>query len=285
MARLGVLFPGLARQDDVGLEIFDESETIEETGRVSTPEVGFRGGRASSGSLSNGSVSGGSLSGGSIPRRQVVQESLTSRVRRFTSQHVKVLSSLALVAVIFATWMVMRARAVPLDEPSEPTESVTWVEPVPSPTAIPEWRVHVLGAVVNPGVVVVPQGARVIDAIEAAGGFTGEADPGELNLAAVLVDGSQIVIGVTGEPVGEVRQGANWDGDPGSPSTSDSTTINLNQATETELDTLPGVGPVTAKAILSWRDKNGPFTSVSQLQEVDGIGPKTFAQIEPYVSV
>ena len=206
------------------------------------------------------------------------------RVRRFTAQHAKVLSVIALAAVIVATWMVMQARTVPLAAPSQ---TPAWtVPPVPA-TSAPPWLVHVVGAVAHPGVVSVPAGARVIDAIQAAGGFTQDADPANLNLAAMLVDGCQIVIGTRDQPQGELRQGANGDAQAGGTSSSGGagTTINLNQATEAELDTLPGVGPVTAQAILTWREKNGPFTAITQLQEVDGIGPKTYAQIEPYVSI
>jgi len=146
--------------------------------------------------------------------------------------------------------------------------------------------VHVLGAVEKPGVVSVPQGARVIDAIEAAGGFVLDADPQDLNLAAMLVDGCQVVIGTVAEPLGQVRQGTGGESTAnGSAPTSTASTVNLNHATVEQLDSLPGVGPVTANAILAWRTKNGQFTSVSQLQEVDGIGPKTFAQIQPFVSV
>ena len=152
--------------------------------------------------------------------------------------------------------------------------------------------VHVMGAVVQPGVVTVPANARVIDAIEAAGGFTDDADSADLNLAAVLVDGCQIVIGTSQAPEGEVRQGTGGGfqatgtaAGPLTGSTATGSTVNLNQATEAQLQTIPGVGPVTAKAIVAWRDKNGGFTSVAQLQEVNGIGAKTYAQIEPYVSV
>jgi len=139
-----------------------------------------------------------------------------------------------------------------------------------------------MGAVTTPGVVELPQGARVIDAIEAAGGFTANADPADLNLAAILVDGAQIIIGTTSAPQGEVRQSTspNSGSAPGS-----SGKVNLNQATSAQLESLPGVGPVTAAAILAWRQNNGSFTSTTQLQEVNGIGPKTFAQLEPYVCV
>ena len=214
-------------------------------------------------------------------------EPLSVRLRQFTTQHVKVLSALALAAVILAVWVVMRAQSVSY---SEPPQTPTWSEPsVEASTPPPVWMVHVMGAVVQPGVVTVPVNARVIDAIQAAGGFTEDADPADLNLAAVLVDGCQIVIGTTADPQGEVRQGTSGEalaGNSGGGSTSGSgSTVNLNQATEAELQTLPGVGPVTAQAILTWRDKNGGFTSVAQLQEVTGIGAKTYAQIEPYVSV
>ena len=212
-------------------------------------------------------------------------EPLSVRLRQFTAQHVKVLSALALAAVILAVWMVMRAQSVSLEEPAQ---TPTWSEPsIEASTPPPAWMIHVMGAVAQPGVVIVPANSRVIDAIQAAGGFTEDADPADLNLAAVLVDGCQIVIGTSAQPEGEVRQGTGGQSPVTSSATGSSTgpTINLNQASEAELDTLPGVGPVTAQAILAWREKNGRFSSVAQLQEVDGIGPKTYAQIEPYVSV
>ena len=205
------------------------------------------------------------------------------RLRRFTADHLKVLSALALAAVILTTWMVMQARSVAL---VEATGAPAWSTPAPVP--VPEttpalWLIHVLGAVAHPGVVSVPDGARVIDAIEAAGGFTSNADPAELNLAAVLSDGCQIIVGTKAHPEGEVRQGLGGAGPAGSQSTG--AKVNLNRAGQAELETLPGVGPVTAQAILAWRQEHGKFTAVTQLQEVSGIGPKTFAQIEPHVEV
>ena len=209
---------------------------------------------------------------------------LGARVRRFTAIHMKVLSALGLAAVIFSTWIVMHAHSVSLDE-SAPTP--TWSAPVASasPEPVEMWMIHVLGAVMQPGVISVPKGARVIDAIEAAGGFSPQADAAELNLAAVLVDGSQIRIGTQDEPNGEVRQGMTGEPAGQQTGTSGNGTVNLNTAAQAELETLPGVGPVTAAAILAWRQKNGSFSSVGQLQEVSGIGPKTYAQIEPFASV
>jgi competence protein ComEA len=218
-----------------------------------------------------------------------VSESIPAQVKRFAVEHVKVMSAVAFVAVIVATWMVMSAHGVVVDEPTQSEEVTIDSQEVEEPPA-PVWVIHVMGAVVSPGVVVVHEGARVVDAIAAAGGLTDSADPAQLNLAAVLSDGCQVMIGTVKKPLGEVRFGTGGELDHSSQSTNPgsspgSSTININKATQGELETLPGVGPVTAKAILTWRENNGSFTSVSQLQEVGGIGAKTFAQLEPYVSV
>jgi competence protein ComEA len=142
--------------------------------------------------------------------------------------------------------------------------------------------VHVLGAVRHPGLVKLPEKSRVQDAIDAAGGLTRRADPGELNLAQLLSDGQQLLIGTTRDPAGEVRD------QPGSStSTGPSATgaLDLNHASQSQLEELPGVGPVTAQAILTWRQQHGRFSRIEELQEVDGIGPKTYAQIAPHVRV
>lgn len=150
----------------------------------------------------------------------------------------------------------------------------------PSPTSGPI-VVHVLGEVSKPGVCQLPAGSRVVDAIAAAGGLRAGADPAELNLAAVLTDGSQVVIGASAEPRGEVR----FTQSSTAANVSAEEVIELNTATVEQLQRLPGVGPVTAAAIVEWREANGPFTAVSQLVEVHGIGPKTLAQLEGLVSV
>ena len=149
--------------------------------------------------------------------------------------------------------------------------------------------VHVLGAVRSPGLVTLPAQARVQDAVDAAGGFTRRADPGELNLAQPLQDGQQVLIGTTGHPEGEVRSTSGAGGGssagtaPGSPSAG--AVLDLNQADAPQLEELPGVGPVTAGAIVAWRTEHGRFGRIEELQEVDGIGPKTYAQIAPHVRV
>ncbi|MDR1387756.1 MAG: helix-hairpin-helix domain-containing protein [Propionibacteriaceae bacterium] len=194
---------------------------------------------------------------------------------------------LALVAVVGTTWLVLRARTWP-EAVGLPTPEWT-PAPSPSPSAAASpavMSVHVLGAVASPGLVRLPVGGRVWDALMAAGGLTDQADPAELNLAAVLSDGCQIIVGTRAEPRGEVRAGL--DGGPaagGSTAVPAGGTIDLNSATAQQLETLPGVGPVTAAAILAWRSQHGRFTTVAELQEVDGIGPKTYAQLVPYVRV
>jgi competence protein ComEA len=143
--------------------------------------------------------------------------------------------------------------------------------------------VHVIGAVVKPGVVRLPQGARVEEVLAAAGGLRGDADPAELNLAAVVSDGTQIIVGTKASPRGEVREGSTSSGSLSTGTATVGTIVDLNTATLAQLDTIPGVGPVTAQAILDYRTKHGRFSRVEELQEVDGIGTKTYAQIAPHV--
>ena len=132
----------------------------------------------------------------------------------------------------------------------------------------------------RPGIAVLDAGARVVDALEAAGGARPGVDLTGLNLARVLVDGEQVVVGGPA-PTGAAASASPPPGDPSGPVVM----VNLNTATESELDTLPEVGPVTAASILQWRDQHGGFTSVDELLEVDGIGEVTLGKLAPYVTV
>ncbi|GAA4286269.1 ComEA family DNA-binding protein [Georgenia daeguensis] len=155
--------------------------------------------------------------------------------------------------------------------------------------------VHVAGSVADPGVVELPTGARVREAVDAAGGATVEADLGAVNLARVLVDGEQVYVPVEGErpPGADAGGGAAAAGAGAGVSGTDGAgagapagaPVNLNTATAAELDSLPGVGPAIAQRILEWRDLNGSFTSVDDLDEVSGIGPATLERLRPLVTV
>jgi competence protein ComEA len=162
-----------------------------------------------------------------------------------------------------------------------PAPTSTSLTPATGKSA-PKIVVHVLGAVRDPGLVKLPENSRVQDAINAAGGLTRRADPGELNLAQLLSDGQQVMIGTAGDPAGEVRD------QPGSTTgggSSATVALDLNRANQAQLEELPGVGPVTAQAILTWREQHRQFSRIEELQEVDGIGPKTYAEIAPHVRV
>lgn len=139
--------------------------------------------------------------------------------------------------------------------------------------------VSVVGLVARPGLVTLLPGARVADAVDAAGGLLPEADPASVNLAAVVTDGAQIAVGVPGAG-----------GDPGGlagpvAGPTAGGRIDLNSATAAELDGLPGIGPVLAQRIVDHRSRNGPFRSVEQLDDVPGIGPAIAAELAELVAV
>jgi competence protein ComEA len=139
--------------------------------------------------------------------------------------------------------------------------------------------VDVAGKVRRPGVTRLPAGSRVVDALRKAGGARSGVDLSSLNLARVLVDGEQILVGRTAAGGGIAASASTSAPDPvGS-------LVNLNTATAEQLDTLPGVGPVTAQKILEWRSAHGAFSAVDELLEVDGIGEKTLADMAPHVTL
>ena len=138
--------------------------------------------------------------------------------------------------------------------------------------------VHVLGAVVRPGLVELAQGARVIDAVAAAGGFTADADPAAVNRARPVVDGEQLAVLAVGQPPPPGSEVA------GAPGPAADGTVHLNTADLAALDTLPRIGPALAQRIIDWREANGPFTSVDQLLEVAGIGDAVFSGLADRVA-
>jgi competence protein ComEA len=207
--------------------------------------------------------------------------------------HVAVVAVVAALAVGLAAWWAVRdqARAVPVAPAasesagspgtSEPLAPVVPSEASDAPSgaaaAGEELVVDVAGKVRRPGIAVLPAGSRVVDALDAAGGARRGVDLTSLNLARPVVDGEQILVGVA--PVAGVA------GTVDAPAPDGATLVNLNTADQAALDTLPGVGPVTADAILTWREANGAFTSVDELLEVDGIGEATLADLAPLVTL
>ncbi|MCK0113402.1 helix-hairpin-helix domain-containing protein [Ornithinimicrobium sp. F0845] len=156
-------------------------------------------------------------------------------------------------------------------------------------TAVPERvLVHVAGQVREPGVVTVDAGARVQDAVEQAGGLTEEADTSRVNLARAVTDGERIWVPRPGEEVPAVVEGppsGGGGGGAGAAETGADAQVNLNTADQAALEELPGVGPVTAAAILQWRADHGQFSSPDELLEVSGIGEATLEKLLPHVTL
>jgi len=159
---------------------------------------------------------------------------------------------------------------------SAPTQAVT-IDQTPAATsgAGAEIYVHVSGAVREPGLYVLPDRSRVVDAVAAAGGFAKSAARDGVNLARELSDGEQLVVPKKGEeatvaPGGGVTAGGK---------------LNLNTADQSALEELPGIGPALGQRIIAWRDENGRFTSVDDLLAVSGIGEKVLAGLRDLVTV
>lgn len=140
--------------------------------------------------------------------------------------------------------------------------------------------VHVGGAVAAPGVQELEEGARVQDAVEAAGGFAEGAARDALNLARVLQDGEQVVV-----PTEEELAAAPVSGEGPSASPAGDGRVNINTATADELDALPGIGPATAEKIVADREANGPFSAAEDLKRVSGIGDKKYAELADAICV
>ncbi len=191
-------------------------------------------------------------------------------------------------AAALASWLLLRGvtggppgpveyvPGTPLPSTGAASGATPSVAAAPSGSASSGVVVQVLGEVRRPGLVTLPVGSRVADAVRAAGGLVPGGGTGGLNLARALVDGEQVVVAhdtVVATPA--AAGGAQAAG----------SVVDLNTATAAELDSLPGVGPVTAGRIVDWRTAHGRFASVDQLREVSGIGPRTLDRLRPYVRV
>lgn len=190
-----------------------------------------------------------------------------------------IVAAVTIVAVTAALLMWMRGApaqiAPPATEPAGGLPSSTQVSASPTGDLL---YVDVSGAVRRPGLYRLDAGSRVADAIRAAGGAGTRADLDALNLAELLTDGVKVDVARKGEvPAGPVAAGP-------APSPS-APVVNINTADEPTLELIPGVGPVTANAILAYRARVGRFSAIEQLLEVNGIGPATIENIRPYITI
>lgn len=215
-----------------------------------------------------------------------------------TRAHVVVVAVVAAVAVVSTVVVVRGAQPseqsvplvahaaidpMPTASPTLPEAEPGAGEPVTDPPVADEVVVHVAGKVRRPGVVRLPAGSRVIDAVEAAGGARPRADLTAVNLARELEDGEQVRVDLPPDPAldGVVPTGA---GGQGAQAASGGV-LDLNTATASDLESLPGIGPVLAQRIVTYRDESGPFRTLEQLAEVSGIGPAVLASVADLVRV
>jgi competence protein ComEA len=207
----------------------------------------------------------------------------------------------AVLAVLITLFSLVRDRPAPVMSAKLPPvekASTASLRSSASPTAGPDHPVvvSVVGLVHTPGLVTLAPGARIADALQAAGGAVDGADTIGLNMARPLGDGEQIVVGLA--PAAGQPSALGSSITSGSPSPSKAPTpvpgsgkpkagevVDLNSATVEQLDALPGVGPITATAIVAWRQAHGKFTSVDQLADVDGIGPARLDKLRALVRV
>ena len=199
-------------------------------------------------------------------------------------------AAVALGVIAFAVWFVLRPPDLPPIESTLPmagaapsgTAGVGAPVSVTTSTVPAEVVVHAAGAVAVPGIHRLPAGSRVADLLAAAGGPTPDADLDRVNLAAALTDGAQVRFPRVGEPAAPAPIGGPASGDEAD---AGAAPVDLNTASLAELESLPGVGPTIASAIVEHRERNGPFRSVEDLLDVAGIGPAKLDQLRGAVTV
>lgn len=205
-------------------------------------------------------------------------ESIRDRLSALSRAELVALIGVVAITVAGAGTWYLRSLPKPVEvraSPERPPAPAPGATPSPAPLIL----IDVAGWVRRPGVYEFTEGSRVIDAVQAAGGARPGAFLQSLNLAAPLVDGTQILVPKEGAPTpapvgGEVGVGVSTGG-----------LVNVNTATAIDLETLPGVGEVIAQAIIDYRTQNGPFSSVDQLLDVTGIGDATLENIRELVTV
>ena len=222
------------------------------------------------------------------PDRPAPARSLVERVHdwvRWVGGARLVASAVAALTVVVGGYWLVKPPAATTESKLPFAGSTTSNDPANSATASTTTSalqlavVHIAGAVNAPGVYQLVAGSRVIDAVQAAGGLSVEANPDAVNLAAVVTDGQRVYVPAVGEPISPTVA------DEGVDSALEPWPININSASSDRLEDLPGVGPATAAAIIAHRDQQGPFASVDQLADVRGIGPAKLEAIRALVTV
>ena len=201
------------------------------------------------------------------PARPGLTSAITT-LKRLRPYAGNVILGMAVLAALAAgiTWLAVRPQP----------RRIEVIIPAPAPVTV-----QIGGAVISPGIYILPAGSRIADAIVAAGGFAPSADAAALNQAAKLSDGARIDIpSALSAPLaaGTPAQGAQ-----AQPAGTPTRRMDLNTATHAQIESLPGIGPVLAQAIIDFRRKNGPIMRVDQLLAVERIGPKTVEAIRPFV--
>ncbi len=194
-------------------------------------------------------------------------EKLKYGLQNFSPEQLRALLLPALAGIGFALFLLFASRGEAVEAPP-----LKVIENSAKKTLF----IHVAGEVKRPGVYPVVQGSRVVDAIKAAGGAKVGIDLSQVNLARVLVDGEQIYLSKesTGRTLSSKTKSKAYSG-----------IVHVNRATVTDFDSLDGIGPVIAKRIVKYRETNGPFVDIADLQKVDGIGAKTFEKIKERLSL
>ncbi|MGA5556704.1 helix-hairpin-helix domain-containing protein [Streptomyces lavendulocolor] len=217
--------------------------------------------------------------------RQALRERAPLWVQARCGMETRTVVALAVVlvlAVVLAGRHFWAGRPEPVRAPELVTEAAPTAAGPASRRAragAPPVVVDVSGKVREPGVLRLPAGSRVADALRAAGGARPGTDLTGLNRARVVMDGEHIVVGAPAPPAGQAPPGASAPAGPGG----GTGPVSLNSATVEQLDTLPGVGPVLARHIVDYRTSHGGFRSVDELREVNGIGERRFADLRPLV--
>jgi competence protein ComEA len=206
-------------------------------------------------------------------------EALVDHVRSLGSGSRAALALVATAGVLVVAILLLRpVGADPSPEASLPRATGSAAPASAAPTSAPIVVAQAAGAVMQPGLYRLAPGSRVDDLVRAAGGLAPDADPDRVNLAALVTDGEKIYIARVGEALPAGASGGGGSSSAASP-------IDLNTASIAQLDTLPGIGPATAQAIIDYRSQHGRFRSVDELLNVRGIGPAKLDELRSLVRV